>query len=312
MKILRDTQRIILIAFGLSGGAALIYEVVWTKVLTLVLGSTVYAISTMLASFMGGLSLGSYIGGRKADRLKAPLLVLGLVELGIGLFGILTLFFIGHMQPLYAFLFMTLHLSFSSFSAAQFFLCFIIMLVPTMLMGATFPIVCKAIVKGENEVGKDTGYAYAVNTVGAICGSIGAGFLLIPLIGLKGANIVAASINILTAVVLIGYSVRFGWLRSAVLFLVALGGLLSVSPYIYAFNLVYPLNYYTASRFADVGIKSIFFFGGSTKEVMTLLFSRENAYGVVQVFKDTVSGHKFLMNNGKIEGGDLDRGGSWG
>jgi len=303
MKSVKNAQRVILIAFAFSGGAALMYEVVWTKVLSLVIGSTVYAVSTMLASFMGGLSIGSYLGGRKADQVENPMLALGFVELGIGFFGILTLFLIGRIQPLYAFLFMALHLSFNSFSAVQFFLCFLIMLLPTMLMGATFPIVCKALVKGEGEVGKDTGYAYAANTVGAICGSIAAGFIFIPFVGLKGANIIAASVNILTSLILIGYSRRFGWLRSAVIVVLVSISLVGISPYIYAFDFVYPLNYYTANRFVKAGISPMFFFGGLGGGAVTLLFNRENEYGVVQVFQNNINGEKFLMNNGKIEGG---------
>lgn len=303
MKNVKNAQRVVLIAFAFSGGAALMYEVVWTKVLSLVIGSTVYAISTMLASFMAGLSIGSFIGGRKADQIKDPLLALGLIELGIGIFGIVTLFLIGQMQPLYAFLFMTLHLSFNSFSAVQFFLCFLIMLVPTVLMGATFPIVCKALVKGEGEVGKETGYAYAVNTVGAVCGSIAAGFLFIPLVGLKSANIIAASVNILMSLILIGYSRRFGWFRSAMLIFGVSGVLAGISPYIYAFDLVYPVNYYTANRFVGMGASLMSFTGKVGVGGMTLLFSRENEYGVVQVFQNNLNGDKALMNNGKIEGG---------
>lgn len=298
----RFPQWLIFSAFGLSGSAALIYEVVWFKVLSLVAGSTVYAISTMLAAFMGGLSLGAYLGGRRADALKEPELALGFIELGIGAAGILTLVLIAYIQPLYAILYMKFSTSFAFFSFTQFFICFLIMMVPTTLMGATFPVACKALVKGTDEVGKDTGYAYAVNTVGAIAGSMAAGFLLIPSIGLKGANIAAASINILTALALIGCAKGWGRGKTVVLLTAVVGGLFLVRPAVYAVDFIYPFNYYLARQFGDAG-GSPWFFGPGWRAGRTPLFNRENAYGVVWVYRIDASGQKVLMNNGKIEGG---------
>lgn len=295
-------ERLLLLAFSLSGGAALIYEVVWFKVLSLVIGSTVYAISTMLAAFMGGLSLGAYLAGRRADSIKEPVLALGFIELGIGLTGIFTLVLIGYIQPVYALLFLKFKLSFSFFSATQFVLCFLIMMLPTTLMGATFPVICKALVRGTNDVGKDTGYAYSFNTIGAIAGSMSAGFLLIPYMGLKGANIVAASINILTALALIGYAKRWGSGRALAAFFAAVAVLFIAKPALYAFEFVYPLNYYMAGRFEGSGINP-WDFKPQWEGGKSLLFNRENAYGVVQVFSVDSTGQKFLMNNGKIEGG---------
>lgn len=293
---------LVLLAFGFSGGAALIYEVVWTKVLSLVLGSTVYALSTMLAAFMSGLALGAFLGAKKADRIKEPLLVFGVIEILTGIFGVLTLLAIGYIQPVYASLFLAFNLSFSSFSTIQFLLCFLIMMVPTTLMGMTFPVVCKALVKGMDEVGRDTGYVYAVNTAGAIVGSLSAGFLLIPNLGLKGANLTAASINFLASVIVIGCWRKWKKGVSSIIFIAAMGCLFLTSHFLYSFEFIYPINFYNANRFKGAGFNPWAFLsmGGGG---MTLLFTRENAYGIVQVFKNAVNNDEFMMNNGKIEGG---------
>ena len=90
MKIQNSTKIIIFLLFGLSGMAALIYEVVWSRQLTLIFGTTLYGISTVLAVFMAGLALGSFILGRVADRSKNPLRLYGFLEGGIGIYVLFT------------------------------------------------------------------------------------------------------------------------------------------------------------------------------------------------------------------------------
>ena len=86
--------------FFFSGLAGLIYQVVWTRQLTLVFGTTLHSISTVVAVFMGGLALGSLIFGRMADRAKKPLLMFALLELAIGLYALLTPALIGQIGSL--------------------------------------------------------------------------------------------------------------------------------------------------------------------------------------------------------------------
>lgn len=91
----------LLFAFGLSGASALIYEVTWTRAISLTIGSTTYALSTMLATFMAGLAGGGYIGGRLADRRTDLIRIFGLCEAGIGISGLLTIPVIYALPPLY-------------------------------------------------------------------------------------------------------------------------------------------------------------------------------------------------------------------
>lgn len=201
-------ESLLLIGLCLSGTAALIYEVAWTRALSLVMGSTTYALSTMLASFMAGLTLGGWLGGLLSDRVKNHFLTFGLLEAGIAVFGLITFIIISSLHPVYAWIFYTFHLSFSSFSIAQFVLSFVVMLIPTTLMGATFPVVLKARAKSLGGLGREAGDAYSINNLGAIIGSVMAGFVLIPFLGVSKANAVAAAVNMVTALIIIYLSSR--------------------------------------------------------------------------------------------------------
>ncbi|NCO65602.1 MAG: hypothetical protein COW32_07720 [Candidatus Aquicultor secundus] len=192
-------RQIAVYAFAFSGMAALIYEVIWTRELSLVFGSTVYAVSMMLTAFMSGLSLGSFLGGRWADRVKNLIGLFGSLELGIAAFGLLTIPLIQVLPTLYFFVYNTIKPSFALFFVFQLLLSFFIMLIPTTFMGATFPVVTKIKATSLEGLGLDVGNVYSINTVGSIGGSFLAGFLLIPLIGVKGTTFVAAGLNLIVA-----------------------------------------------------------------------------------------------------------------
>jgi spermidine synthase len=280
------SKNLILFGFGLSGAAALIYEVVWFRALSLILGSTTYALSTMLSAFMSGLALGSFLGGKLADRVKNPIAAFGFLELGIAIFGLLTLPIIRNLSPLYAWIFYTFHLSFSGFSIAQFILAFLVMLIPTTLMGATFPVVLKSRADSLNEIGTDSGEVYSVNTLGSVIGSMSAGFLLIPLLGSTKANLLAASLNFIVALIILGGHRAF-----------PLGILLFISAGLVSQTIpepIRPFNYYYA--FSHPSLKS--FYEAASSDA--LIFKKEDENGLVQVFEKT-GGGKFLVNSGKIE-----------
>jgi predicted membrane-bound spermidine synthase len=192
----------------LSGAAALIYEVVWMRALSLVMGSTTYALSTMLAAFMTGLAFGGYLGGLWADRTRNPAQSFALLEAGIALFGLMTFIVIKNLSPVYAWVFYAFNFSFSSLSFTEFFLSFVVMLVPTTLMGATFPLVLKARAKSLEELGRETGDVYSINNLGAVIGSFCAGFFLIPVLGLYSANLVAIILNLVVAFIFMIYFSR--------------------------------------------------------------------------------------------------------
>jgi spermidine synthase len=196
---------LITLLFLASGFSSLIYQVVWTRMLVLVFGSTTFATATVLAVFMGGLALGSYIAGRLSDRIPKPFLWYGILEGIIGVWALLIPFLFDAAIPVYKIMWQSMHLSVLPFSILRFVVASFILLLPTTCMGATLPLLSKYVTKSLDYVGNRVGTLYAVNTLGAVAGAGLAGFLLLPVLGLHITTIIAALINILlcAAVVLL-------------------------------------------------------------------------------------------------------------
>ena len=178
-----------------SGAAGLIYEIVWMRMLGLVFGHTVYAITMVLAAFMAGLALGASFFGRLIDRRGRPLRVYGTLEAGIGLYALLVPLLFAGAQAVY--LRVDLSLSSFTFGFARFALVSLILLIPTTLMGASLPVMTKFFVDRMEGLGRKVGDLYALNTLGAVIGSGAAGFLLLPAIGVRATTGLAAVINLL-------------------------------------------------------------------------------------------------------------------
>lgn len=213
---------LIVVGFGLSGAASMIYEVAWTRALALVIGSSTYAFSTMLVAFLTGLALGSSLFARAARRFAVTPLSFALLQLGIGL-GALLLMPLFEKMPEFFLAAFRFSSSPGFIRTVQFLLSFVAMLLPTLFMGGTFPCVAQIAARGAHRVGYDVGAVYSVNTAGAIGGTIAAGFLLIPLLGLHTTIKIAAALNLGLATVLSLVSGR-GWVKntSAALSLAAL------------------------------------------------------------------------------------------
>lgn len=190
----------VFLCFLLSGISGLIYEVVWTRMLTNIFGGTTLAVSTVLTAFLGGLALGSYAGGRFIDYFRKPLLAYGVLELAIGLYGISVpfLFSEAFLAPVWQ----TVVLSTQEFQfisyLVRFFISILLLGFPTILMGATLPILSRYLANVRSDiVTLNVGFLYTINTTGAILGTFISGFLLLPSIGVNSTVYIAASINIL-------------------------------------------------------------------------------------------------------------------
>ncbi len=192
---------LLLVLFLLSGFCALIYQVLWLRLLALVFGVTVYAASTVLASFMTGLALGSFAAGFVADRVKRPLALFGIAELLVGLTALATPAALEGVKALYVAWHPSIGDHLGLLTLVRFILSFAVLLVPTMLMGATLPLVMKSSLTRSDAVGQRMGLLYGTNTAGAIVGALLAGFVLIPQIGVSRGFLLAASINVLIGVV---------------------------------------------------------------------------------------------------------------
>ena len=192
----------ILIFFFVSGVTGLIYEVVWTRLLTRVMGNTHYSIATVLTIFMAGLALGSYLGGRWIDGKKNPLFVYAALEGAIGIYCLLIPSIIDSAFPLFEWVYQTQNESYSKASLYRFFICGAILLIPTALMGATLPVLSKYVSRERACIGRDVGTLYSLNTFGAVFGALSSAFLFMRIWGVLATIWFAAGLNILIAVVI--------------------------------------------------------------------------------------------------------------
>ena len=175
-----------------SGGAALIYQVLWVKQLSLVVGVEVYAITAGISAFFAGLALGGLVFGRWADRLRRPVKLYAGLELAVAVLGVGATLALAHSAATFARLE-------ASAGLLAWLLPFTLVGLPAFLMGGTLPVLVRALTPTEGQMGEAGGWLYAANTAGAICGTLLAAFVLLPLLGVTGAACVAAVLNLLAA-----------------------------------------------------------------------------------------------------------------
>lgn len=187
--------RIVLLGFAVSGGAALVYQIAWIRALTLVIGSSVYAFSATLATFLAGLALGSLL----LTRFRAGLGLghAAVLEASIGFGALLTLPLIGRLPDFFVWGFERgIGGSFLYSQLFVFCLSFLIMLLPTLLLGALFPLLTALSARGEDAFGRAVGTAYAANTGGTIVGALLGGLLLLPALGIHRSVVLASALHV--------------------------------------------------------------------------------------------------------------------
>lgn len=205
-----QSRLLVLLLFFVSGATGLVYQVIWTRQLSLVFGVTIFAASAVLAAFMGGLALGSHLVGRRIDRVRNPVRVYAWLEIGIGLCAVGVMFALPAIEPIYVATARALEGNFLLFNLVRVLLAAAVLLVPTTLMGGTVPAIARALVQSRDEVGWNVGLLYAVNTFGAVVGCLVTGFLLIPAFALTWIIVVTAVVNLAIGAVLIVFRVGEG------------------------------------------------------------------------------------------------------
>ncbi len=190
-------KTIIFILFLLSGISGLIYEVAWTRLLTLTFGNTVYAVSAVLSAFMAGLALGSFVIGRYADKIQRPLRLYAILEGGIVVSALLIPFVLKVITPLYVAVYGMVGQNTFVLTLMRFIISFIIILIPTTMMGGTLPVLSRAIIGGKKKLGLNLSLLYAINTMGALIGCAAAGFILIPEAGIMNSIYIGAALNLI-------------------------------------------------------------------------------------------------------------------
>ncbi len=193
---------LVLVAFAVSGFAAMVYQVAWMRALSLVIGSSVYAVSLTLTAYILGLALGASIVSRFVDRWEHLIWRLGDIEIGIGAAALIVVPILGRLPLVMIGIVERFSGSFGALMAAEFGIVFLVILVPTVLMGGVFPIVVRVCTRRLEAVGRSVGTVYASNTVGAIAGSFVGGFVLIPWLGIQGSISVAVTMSLVLGAVL--------------------------------------------------------------------------------------------------------------
>ena len=189
----------ILIIFALSGAAGLIDEIVWSRQLVLVFGNTTQAVSAILTGFFGGMAIGAPIGGRLADRAKSPLRLYGLLEILLAVVVILTPLTFRLINEIYRGIYPGLEGSPQALALVRMGLAVLALAPATIMMGATLPSLTRYLTQ-DGHLSKAFGKLYAANIMGAIIGTLAAGFILIEVLGLTGALVVGAACSAIAGV----------------------------------------------------------------------------------------------------------------
>jgi spermidine synthase len=175
-----------------SGAAALIYQVLWIKQLSLVVGAEIYSVTIALSAFFAGLAAGSAFFGRLADRLTRPLLAYAALECGIAILSVAMTDALARTPRLFAVLEMRI-------GTLAWILPFLMVGVPAFLMGGTLPIAIRAWSRARDGVSSLGGNAYAANAAGGVASALLTTFILLPALGVHGTAYAAAAFNLAAA-----------------------------------------------------------------------------------------------------------------
>ncbi len=212
--------RVLPLLFFFSGASSLIFETIFTRLLTYTFGNTAHAVSTVLAAFLGGLALGAYVLGRWADRKPASLLAYGVLELLVGIY----CFFIPQefslITSVYVALYERIPLGLSaqaglpSLTAVRFGLASLVILPASFLMGGTLPVLARYVVAARHDFEAMVSRLYAWNTLGAALGTLASAYFLMPGLGVRGTIWTACGTNLALFICVVGLG-RKGALSAA-------------------------------------------------------------------------------------------------
>ena len=188
---------LIYLMFFLSGAAALIYEVVWVRSLSLVFGGTHLAVTAVLSVFMGGLALGSYLIGRRVDAVQRPLRLYGYLEIGIALAALAFIALMKIYPIAYIHLAQGMDDHWLYLFVIRILFAVLALIVPTTLMGGTLPVLTRFASRHSSAIGTRLSLLYGLNTLGAVAGSAVAGFFLLRYYSVSDAILTAIVINFL-------------------------------------------------------------------------------------------------------------------
>jgi MFS family permease len=177
-----------------SGAAALVYQVLWIKQLSLVVGVEVYSIALAVSAFFAGLALGGFVLGRWADRVVRPLLLYASLEVGIAILGIISTILLAHSAAL----FVAMQ---ARVGVLAWLIPYLLVGTPAFCMGGTLPVAVRSWVSNGTSTTKAGGSLYAINTAGGIAGALLSSFAFLPWFGVRGTAFAAAGLNLVSAAI---------------------------------------------------------------------------------------------------------------
>jgi spermidine synthase len=197
------SNRLLFTAIFISGASALIYQLIWVRLLGLVFGVSSFAVATVVAVFLLGLGLGSYFFGRWSERARDPLRIYMWVELGIAATSLLA-YLVIEALPVYRYLYEYAYnnLGFYGLSLARLLLSTLVLLPPVFLIGGTMPLLAKYFLRDSAKLGSSFSKIYYLNTLGACAGALLTGFVLVRVFGVSGSLMIAVGGNLLVALII--------------------------------------------------------------------------------------------------------------
>ncbi len=189
----------ILALFFLAGISSLIYEIAWVRQATLTFGVSIYAYSAVLTAYMGGMALGGYWIGKRADREEYPFKLFALLQVGLAVLGILTPFALQGLSTVYAALARSLQPGLWLLTFFRLLMSILALTPPSVCIGAILPVMGRAYARRSGQVGGDVGWLYALNTLGSVLGCLLTAAIFLRLFGLRETIFLAAFINLIVA-----------------------------------------------------------------------------------------------------------------
>ncbi len=288
---------IISFLFFLSGFSALILEITWIRHWGLIYGNGLHAFAIVVVTFLLGLSLGSLLYDKFLKKIRNQVLLFSVIELCIGATAVIITALFPHMERAFLEIYYGVD-NFYVFFIIMSLLCFVLLLIPTMLMGMTLPTLC-AISVSDRHVAVDLGKLYAVNSFGALAGSFCTGFIIIPALGIYRSSFAAGIIYTFIAFAfLYCFSKSRFALRKASAYLI---GILILTAVVFAGlhkpNHLYNGVFYSGPPTGELGYENYF---KIQKVAFNLLrFFKEGVYGQVAAYGQ--GDNIFLSNDGRID-----------
>ncbi len=284
---------IVLLSFGFSGGCALTYQISWNRILSLLLGSSIYAFSLILTTFILGLALGTIVFSRIVNLFKNPQVVFGFLQLGIAVSALTIVPLFENIPFINRWIYENWSVDFTTIQWSVFLVIFCFLFIPTFFMGGQFPVVVRLIVRKLDSLGRSVGKVYASNTFGTIFGTFLAGFILIPLIGVQNTIFAAVTMNLFLGSALLVSSNDLSLNKKIYI----LPGIL-ISCFLYA-NSTDPWDksIISSGSFMPYRIGDL---SEAEKKTNKVLFFKEGTHTTVTT-ELSVSGNIFLRVNGKTD-----------